>query len=246
LRNSLPGYFRIPFFRNLALVKNRIFKTRKQQKISMPQRTTIIWDWNGTLLDDAEICLGAINQMLEKRNLPELSMELYREVFTFPVIEYYKKVGFDFNKEKWEPVAMEFINLYLSLLPKCGLTPFAVETLGMFKQKGYRQAIISAMQHDALLKSVSEFSIFDYFDYIGGIGDHYGGGKIENARKYFTVSGINPGMVTLIGDTLHDSEVASELKCECILVTTGHQSFNRLQKTGLRVIKNLSEIEPLF
>ena len=78
----------------------------------MPQRTTIIWDWNGTLLDDAEVCREAINKMLKVRNLPELSLSTYRNVFTFPVIEYYKEVGFDFSKEDWEPVAMEFINLY--------------------------------------------------------------------------------------------------------------------------------------
>jgi phosphoglycolate phosphatase len=208
----------------------------------MPQRKTIIWDWNGTLLDDAEICLDSINLMLKTRNLPQLSMEIYRSVFTFPVIDYYKEIGFDFTKEQWEPVAMEFITLYLKALPGCGLTPFASTTLDAFKQKGYRQAIISAMQHESLLKSVSELGIYDYFEYIGGIGDHYGGGKIENAINYFTSSGINPALATLIGDTLHDTEVAAELNCKCILVTTGHQSFSRLQKTGLPVIKNLSEI----
>lgn len=212
----------------------------------MPQRKTIIWDWNGTLLDDAEICRTAINKMLKARNLSELSLEKYREVFTFPVIDYYRQVGFDFDKEEWEPVAMEFINLYLSALNEVELTPFAKETLQKFKQKGYRQAIISAMQHDALLKSVSELGIYDYFDFIGGIGDHYGGGKVDNARNYFTVAGLNPEQVTLIGDTIHDSEVAAELGCKCILLTTGHQSHSRLKQTGLTVIKNLSEIESVL
>lgn len=209
----------------------------------MPQYTTIIWDWNGTLLDDAEICREAINKMLKVRNLPYLSLETYRDVFTFPVINYYKEVGFNFEIEEWEPVAMEFINLYLKALPTCGLTPFAAKTLEIFKQKGYRQAIISAMQHDALLKSVAELGIFEYFDFIGGIGDHYGGGKIDNARNYFNQAGLNHEKITLIGDTIHDSEVAAELQCKCILVATGHQSYHRLQKTGLPVIMNLSEID---
>jgi phosphoglycolate phosphatase len=212
----------------------------------MPQRTTIIWDWNGTLLDDAEICLEAINKMLQARNLPLLGLDKYREVFTFPVIDYYKEVGFNFSIEEWEPVAMEFIHLYLNALPGCDLTPFATETLESFKQKGYRQAIISAMEHDALLKSVSELGIHGYFDYIGGIGDHYGGGKIDNARNYFNKAGLNPDQITLIGDTLHDSEVAAELQCRCILVATGHQSFVRLNKSGLPVIKNLSAIHSVL
>jgi phosphoglycolate phosphatase len=212
----------------------------------MPQRTTIIWDWNGTLLDDAEICREAINKMLKVRNLPELSLSTYRDVFTFPVIEYYKEVGFNFDIEEWEPIAMEFTNLYLSALPSCGLTPFAAKTLETFKLKGYRQAIISAMQHEALLKSVSALGIFEYFDYIGGIGDHYAGGKIDNAWNYFTQAGLSPEKITLIGDTLHDSEVAAGLQCKCILVATGHQSYQRLTKAGLQVNNNLSEIDSVL
>jgi phosphoglycolate phosphatase len=212
----------------------------------MPQRTTIIWDWNGTLLDDARICNEAINTMLEVRNLPQLSPAKYRSVFTFPVIEYYKEVGFDFASEDWEPVAMEFIGLYLKALPACGLTPFALETLETFKQKGYRQAIISAMEHDALLKSVTALGIRSYFDFIGGIGDHYGGGKIENARNYLNQAGLHPDRITLIGDTLHDSEVAAALQCKCILVATGHQSYERLVNTGLLVINDLSAIHSVL
>lgn len=209
----------------------------------MPERKTIIWDWNGTLLNDAEVCREAINKMLTVRNLPKLTLSKYRQVFTFPVINYYKEVGFNFAVEEWEPVAMEFINLYFKALPSCGLTPFATQTLEIFKAKGYRQAIISAMEHDALIKSVSALGIFSYFDFIGGISDHYGGGKIENARNYFTKVGLNPEKITLIGDTLHDAEVAAELQCKCILVATGHQSFQRLRESGLPVITDLSEID---
>jgi phosphoglycolate phosphatase len=212
----------------------------------MPQRTTIIWDWNGTLLDDAEICREAINKMLKARNLPELSLEKYRDVFTFPVIEYYKEVGFNFDVEEWEPVAMEFINQYLKALPACELTPYAPGVLQIFKQRGYRQAIISAMEHDALINSVSSLGIQQYFDFIGGIGNHYGGGKIENARNYCKQAGLNPALITLIGDTIHDSEVADELHCKCILVATGHQSFSRLLKTGIPVINNLSELKSVL
>lgn len=212
----------------------------------MPQRNTIIWDWNGTLLDDAEICRVTINKMLKTRNLPELTLEKYRDVFTFPVIEYYKAVGFDFNKEVWEPVAMEFISLYLEALPTCGLTPFAQNALENFKGKGYRQAIISAMQHDELQKSVEKLGINSFFEFVGGIGDHYAHSKIENARDYLSQAALNPQKITWIGDTIHDSEVAAEINCKCILVATGHQSYNRLRNSGLTVIRNLSEIDSVL
>jgi phosphoglycolate phosphatase len=38
--------------------------------------------------------------MLRKRNLPLLSLKKYKEVFTFPVRDYYEKIGYNFTKEK--------------------------------------------------------------------------------------------------------------------------------------------------
>ena len=59
----------------------------------------IIWDWNGTLLDDLDVSMDALNSILTKEQLPlVLDKDEYRKYFQFPVIEYYKKVGFDFAK----------------------------------------------------------------------------------------------------------------------------------------------------
>jgi phosphoglycolate phosphatase len=62
----------------------------------------IIWDWNGTLLNDMVICIECMNTMLNKRSLPQLSSDHYREVFTFPVREYFLQIGFDFSTEDFE------------------------------------------------------------------------------------------------------------------------------------------------
>jgi phosphoglycolate phosphatase len=102
------------------------------------------------------------------------------------------------------------------------------------------------MQHDSLLQSVDYLGIADYLDYIGGIGDHYATSKIGNALDFFREYNLSPSNVTLIGDTLHDAEVASELGCRCILVANGHQSAGRLKTSGHMVIHTLNEIIPLF
>ena len=32
----------------------------------------ILWDWNGTLLDDAWLCVEVMNSMLAERDLPQI------------------------------------------------------------------------------------------------------------------------------------------------------------------------------
>ena len=54
----------------------------------------IIWDWNGTLLDDLDVSMAALNEVLKSEQLPlVLDKEEYRQYFQFPVIKYYEKVG---------------------------------------------------------------------------------------------------------------------------------------------------------
>ena len=203
---------------------------------------SIIWDWNGTLLDDRDICISSMNFMLQKRQMPSLSIEKYLDVFTFPVQDYYEAVGFDFSKVSWDIAAHEFIYLYLEKINICRLTNGAVETLTAFKNKGLSQAIVSAMQHDALVKSVDNLGISDFFDSVGGISDHYAAGKIENAISYLKKSAVNPEQALLIGDTLHDAEVAHEIGCQCVLIVAGHQSHKRLKASGLSVFDSLTEL----
>ncbi len=47
----------------------------------------------------------------------------------------------------------------------------------------------------------------------------------------------------MIGDTIHDNEVAAELGIRCVLVAGGHQSENRLRSTGTFVISRLKELK---
>ena len=54
----------------------------------------IIWDWNGTILDDACVCKTIANIMLKERGIPTLpDMDAYRAVFGFPIKAYYEKFG---------------------------------------------------------------------------------------------------------------------------------------------------------
>ena len=90
----------------------------------------LIWDWNGTLLDDVETCVDVMNGMLERRGLAPLkSVECYRGIFTFPVREYYKKAGLDPARESFEKLALEYISEYNRRALSCGLVPYAREIL---------------------------------------------------------------------------------------------------------------------
>ncbi|MBN1951416.1 MAG: HAD family hydrolase [Bacteroidales bacterium] len=206
--------------------------------MNIPERI-IFWDWNGTLLDDAVTCLETMNKMLERRNMPVLNLELYKEVFGFPVIDYYQKIGFDFNRESFETLSVEFIKAYHEALSAAPLAGGVREILQHFREVGKQNLIISAMKHDMLIQSVSAHELDCYFDAILGIDNIYAASKSIMARDYVQKEGINPDDILFIGDTTHDFEVAEDLGCRCILIADGHQSEERLKTTGAIVLPSL-------
>ncbi len=203
---------------------------------------TIIWDWNGTLLDDTEICRSIINELLIKRNIPSLSIEKYKQIFTFPVKDYYHKAGFDFSKEAFEIPADEFMVLYHERIKTASLHSNANLILTYAKNK-YDQFILSAMEHKSLNALIEKHNIHHYFQAISGINNHYAHSKTANAKKLITDHGLKTSEACFIGDTIHDHEVAEEIGCECILISEGHQSKSRLQTTGRIVVNNLLELK---
>ena len=59
----------------------------------------IIWDWNGTLIDDRRFCIDIMNEVLKKRQMETMTEEWFLDNFCFPVKDYYLKLGFNFEKE---------------------------------------------------------------------------------------------------------------------------------------------------
>ena len=209
---------------------------------SIAQLKGIIWDWNGTLLNDAQLAVGCMNRVLAKRGLPVLTMDRYKEVFTFPIRDYYQSVGFDFSQEPFEIPAMEFIDQYNQLVWDCSLHEEALPVLNYFQRSGMRQCILSAMQQDTLDQCLIHYKIAHFFEQVSGLDDHYANSKLETGRWMISKLAILPRELLLVGDTMHDLEVASALGCSCILVGNGHQSQERSKRSGALVIEDLLQL----
>lgn len=208
----------------------------------MNKYTHIIWDWNGTLLDDAAWCIKCVNIMLKKRGLPTLdSIEAYHGVFGFPIIEYYRRVGFDFDKEPFAKLAVEYIELYHDKSCDALLFPDVRDILTYFLNKGIRQIILSASELKNLLSQMAPFGIDSFFDETLGISDIYAAGKIDMGKAY--MERARPERAVLIGDTVHDKETADALGIDCILVANGHQGKKDLLSVGAAVIDSLTDVK---
>ncbi len=200
----------------------------------------IIWDWNGTLLNDVSASLASVNDMLLKRSMPVLDIDAYRDCIGVPIEKFYRRV-FDLDKENYSDILAEYNEGYLAHLKDCSLTSGSEELLMRFKESGCRQVIVSSSNNDQLVSNVKKYGVYSYFDKILGSADYYAQSKIERAVSYLENS--EPGKALVIGDLEHDGEMASKLGADCFLITSGHEKRERLLNSGAKIFDTMSEIE---
>ncbi len=204
--------------------------------------THVIWDFNGTILDDIELGIRSVNVMLEKRNLPVIPDRAhYRSIMHFPIVEYYRELGFDFEKEDYYTVlAPEWVALYMAGEAECRMMPDVAETLAVVKAAGIPQIILSASDREQLLFQLRRLEILDFFDEVLGLDNIYAKSKTGLAEDWLR---RNPNARPLcIGDTDHDAALADVLGADCLLYTEGHQSKQRLEDCKKPMIERISEL----
>lgn len=202
----------------------------------------VIWDWNGTLLNDVDFCCRIINRILVENNLPVLSLKKYREIFTFPVQNYYQAAGLDFTKTSFEIMGKDFIDEYESKKLSCSLFDNAIDVLSGIQKHGIGQSVLSAYLHDNLVSILEHYQLTKYFDNIIGLDNIYAGSKTHLGLSLVEKLNIPKDQILFIGDTLHDAEVAESMGVKSILIANGHQEKNKLLINNNFVLENLSQL----
>ena len=200
----------------------------------------VLWDWNGTLLDDLTYAIGVRNRTFPAFGLPRIgSVAEYHRQFTFPVRRYYERAGV--TDETFVAVAHAWMAEYVRGFDTVPLHGDAVETLARFAAAGVRQAVLSATRRDMLESQIARFPIRAYFTDVLGLSDIYARSKEAVGLDYLARCGVPAASTLMIGDTLHDAEVARAMGTGCVLVARGHQSRETLLTAGVPVMDTLLE-----
>jgi len=203
----------------------------------------IFWDFNGTILDDAMLCYNILNEMLVEENRPTVTFDAYLKIFTFPVKDYYALV-YDLNKTSFEELAHRFIKRYQPRSLLCDLHEDVVDTIIHYESKGFINVLLSASEETNLIEQLKHFKIEHLFKHILGTKNIYAKTKHDVAKQFIKTHHINPKDVIMIGDTLHDCDIADDLGCQMVVYTKGHQHPSRF--TNYRTIDSFKELKKII
>ena len=200
----------------------------------------IIWDWNGTIMDDVGIALDAVNDMLSQWCRPVISLKEYRKAIDTPIIHFYEHF-FDMKETSFDWIAVRFNEYYAAHQEDLSLQEGVLEKLEEFRQKGCRQIILSSSSEAIIKRYAQSYGIEKYFEAVLGADNLLSESKIQRAVRYFGENQIDLTHAVLVGDTVHDFEVAQELGTDCVLLACGHQDRDSLAACGCPVYENIRE-----
>ena len=202
----------------------------------------IVWDWNGTLLDDAWLCVEIVNCLLRRRSMASITAEQYRQIFGFPLKEYCQRLGFDVEDGGFERLSEEFLELYEARRLECRLQPRVLLNLTKLQEAGIGQSVLSAYQQTTLEELIKHWGLSEYFQPILGLDNPLGQGKIDRGVTWLGTTDLRPHDVLLCGDLIYDLAVAQAMGVSCALIPSGHQAFTKLAAKEARVFNDLDGI----
>ncbi|MDX3327611.1 HAD hydrolase-like protein [Streptomyces sp. ME02-6979-3A] len=206
-------------------------------------RTHLVWDWNGTLLDDIHAVLGATNAAFAEVDLEPLTLDQYREMYCVPIPKFYERLmGRLPTPAEWERMDGLFHRHYTEQRTACGLTEGVEELLTRWKVGGRSQSLLSMYGHEHLVPVVRGYGIERHFVRVDGRTGPSGGSKAQHMERHFEVLGeIAPESAVVIGDAVDDAVAAAHVGARAVLYTGGSHSRSSLEAAGVPVVDTLAE-----
>ncbi|GAA1887574.1 HAD family hydrolase [Asanoa iriomotensis] len=205
-------------------------------------RTHLVWDWNGTLLNDFDLVLSATNHALGTIGGPAVTADHHRRHFVRPVADYYAMVlGRAVDADEFDQLDAIFHDAYRAGLTTCALADDAVNAMRSWDGS---QSLLSMWFHEDLVPAVTAFGLDGRFNRVDGVQVALGGDRAFKAghlARHLSALEVDSGSVVLIGDSLDDADAARSVGAAAVLYTGGFTDEERLRASGHPVASSLSE-----
>ncbi|MGC4059972.1 MAG: HAD family hydrolase [Aquabacterium sp.] len=199
----------------------------------------IIFDWNGTLIDDLALAVRGVNHVGASLGVAPIDKDTYRRNFGFPIRDFYTRIGFNFEKNSFEAVMAQYLSLFDSNVRECDLQPGVKEVISWARMARMSVSILSASHEEILQNTLRHHGLETEFDHLMGLQNTTANGKLAIAAELDAKLGHPGKRALMVGDTVHDLDVANAHGWQTVIITRGHQGPEHFSGQDVFLISDL-------
>ena len=203
----------------------------------------IIWDWNGTLLNDVHISLFAANAAISELGYQPITLEMYKKTYRVPVKKFYENIlQHPPTEQEWNTIGRVFNKHYIPMVKKALVVDNALNILESRRGMNASQSLCSLMEHSDLMQSIHFNKVGEYFSHISGRDEPLlKTGKELQLINHIKKLNIAPEQCVIIGDAADDALAAYAAGAKAVLYSGGTHCKESLKMTNAPVVSSLEE-----
>lgn len=180
------------------------------------QETLVLWDWDGTIIDNTQTGAAALEDMTQKFGLPKPTSADVKNVMTSVKASYWTQFGAD-----WEIYGRYFLERfqYHSNANELVIFPGIRETMAWLKIMGVRQIVVSNKPDEMLQSEFKRTDLNAYLMKVCGVdfSDGLHKPQVQYAEK--CLAGIGFDRLFMIGDSEMDMDFAKNIGATAVNVS---------------------------
>jgi phosphoglycolate phosphatase-like HAD superfamily hydrolase len=207
----------------------------------------LVWDWNGTVLNDFAVILRSTNDSFADAGLPPITAEQYRAQIKLPIRSFYADIlGRAPSDAEWERLDESFHKYYVRYEREAALSDGLPDLLHDWAARGRTQSLLSMYHDDKLVPVVEHHGLTAFFALVQGTTPPRPPRKGVHLADHLARLGVDPERTVLIGDSPDDAHAAESVGARAVLYSGGFAAAESLRATGAPIAATLAEAVALL
>ena len=206
-------------------------------------RPHLIWGWRGTLADDVQRQVAAVNAALASLGAQPADLDTIRHHFATSAPTLCAGILGRALTDRERTRASVAYETYHSRRPPAGLLPGAEDLLARLIRSGCTHSVLSLSAHNGLTQRISELGVDSLFLRVDGRTGPSARSKKQPLAKHLSAlcQTVGDWPIALIGDAVDDIQAAVANQVQPVPYAGGLTHREILRRSGVPVADTLAE-----
>jgi phosphoglycolate phosphatase len=188
----------------------------------------LVFDWDGTLIDSALAIVESLQFACRDVGLPVPHERDARHIIGLGLQDAFAHVLPDCSAEDYSRVRQRFSHYFLQRDAQLALFPGAADAIADLAQRGFLLGVATGKSRRGLDRALAATGLGAYFDATRCADEGFTKPHPGMLMALMDELGVAPEQTLMIGDTIHDLQMACNAGVACLAVTYGAHPLEQL------------------